>query len=158
MEKKLSESGSCWISLGAVLAGIAVITGAFAAHGLDSFCAKKYADEPAVTVAGWEHPMAYKRLNDFQVGARYQMYHALGMIALGLLMNHRRSKLLTAAGTCFALGIVLFSGSLYALVLTGIKILGAITPIGGVLMIIGWGLFAWGACSAKPGISQPENE
>ncbi|MCA9041388.1 MAG: DUF423 domain-containing protein [Planctomycetaceae bacterium] len=145
--------GAGWITLGAILAGVAVITGAFAAHGLDGFCAEKYAGEPVVNIAGWEHPMAYKRLNDFQVGARYQMYHALALIGLGLLAGRRPHKLLNAAGYCFLGGILLFSGSLYLLVLSGVTILGAITPIGGTLMIIGWGLFAGGAWAGKGSIS-----
>ncbi|QDU78862.1 hypothetical protein Pla110_05660 [Polystyrenella longa] len=145
----MNKNGTGWIALGAILAGIAVITGAFAAHGMDGFCAEKYGGEPAVVIAGWEHPLAYKRLNDFQVGARYQMYHALGLIAVGLLLGFRACKLVSAAGWCFLAGIILFSGSLYVLVLSGITWLGAITPIGGVLMIIGWGLLAAGAWTGR---------
>ena len=144
----MNQAGTRWIALGALLAGIAVITGAFAAHGMDKFCVKKYGDKPAVSIAGMEQPISYKRLNDFKTGARYQMYHALGLIAIGLLLRHQSGKTLHAAAFCFLFGILLFSGCLYALVFTGIKFLGAIVPIGGVLMILGWVLFAWGACSA----------
>lgn len=145
----MNHAGTKWIILGALSAGIAVGLGAIAAHGLDQFCIEKYGDEPNVKIAGWEQPTAYKRLNDFQTGARYQMYHALGLIAIGLLLKHQPSKLLNAAGFCFFFGTILFSGLLYALVFTGIKILGAIVPIGGVLMIVGWVLFAWGARSGS---------
>ncbi|MFC4454929.1 DUF423 domain-containing protein [Deinococcus sonorensis] len=102
---------------GAVLAGIGVALGAFGAHGLKTV-------------------LTPDLLATFETGVRYQMYHGLGLLALGALPNQRRAPLFLLAGT------VVFSGSLYLLSLSGVKWLGAITPIGGVLQLIGWGLAA----------------
>ena len=70
---------------------------------------------------------------------RYQMYHALALLAVGLLAERRASRLLGASGALFVAGTVLFSGSLYALSLSGVTWLGAITPFGGVAFLSGWG-------------------
>ena len=102
---------------GALDAALAVGLGAFAAHGL------KARLEPRL-------------LEVFETGARYQMYHALAIVFCALLAA--RSPGATAAGWIFQLGIVLFSGSLYALALTDIKVLGAVTPFGGVAFLVGW--------------------
>lgn len=141
-------SGQSWVATGAVSAAIAVICGAFAAHGLDGVLAKKYAGQTKV-VTGEEIPASRKYLNDFRTAAEYQMSHALGLIAVGLLsLIAARSGALTVAGWSMLLGTVLFSGSLYALVLTGITKLGMITPIGGVLFIVGWVALAVAAVGA----------
>jgi uncharacterized membrane protein YgdD (TMEM256/DUF423 family) len=95
------------------------MAGAFAAHGLKP---RLSADALAI----------------FETGARYQMYHALAMALAALIAQ-------TRAAALFLVGIILFSGSLYLLALTGIGILGAITPIGGLCFIAGWGLVAWRA-------------
>jgi uncharacterized membrane protein YgdD (TMEM256/DUF423 family) len=142
-------SGDRWIALGASLAGLAVICGAFAAHGLDTQLPKQYAGQTR-TVAGETVPAARKYIADFKTAAEYQMYHALGIIAVGLLMQRRPAGSLNAAGWCFLLGILLFSGSLYALVLTGVTRFGAITPIGGVLFIVGWSAIAVGLIRRTP--------
>lgn len=136
-------SGDRWIALGAALAGLAVICGAFAAHRLDTELPRQYAGQTK-TVAGETVPAARKYIADFKTAAEYQMSHALGLIVVGLLMQRRPGGSLNAAGWCFLLGIILFSGSLYALVLTGVTKFGAITPIGGLLFIIGWGALAVG--------------
>jgi uncharacterized membrane protein YgdD (TMEM256/DUF423 family) len=123
-----------WIVLGAVFAFLSVGCGAFGAHGLESKL------EPRM-LAIWE------------TAARYQMYHALALIGLGLWAGQRlilsaSAPLPTAtsvAGWAFTIGIVLFSGSLYALALSGIKVLGAITPLGGVAFLVGWIAFALAA-------------
>ena len=114
-----------YIAIGAMLAGIAVILGAFAAHGL-----KKILTVQDIAV--------------FETGVRYQMYHAFAIIIVGILYKENYSKKLLLAGKLFMLGIVLFSGSLY--LLTAIKYLqtdsflwiGAITPLGGVCFIAAW--------------------
>lgn len=77
-------------------------------------------------------------LNIFEVAVRYQMYHALVLIALVALIGLFPSLWLTSAGWFFITGVVIFSGSLYALVFSGVRIWGAITPIGGLLLLIGW--------------------
>ncbi|NES90603.1 DUF423 domain-containing protein, partial [Okeania sp. SIO2B9] len=83
-------------------------------------------------------------LDIFQTGARLQMYHSLAllMVAFLLTIEELPQGLMVAAGYAFIIGIAIFSGSLYALSLTGIKWLGAITPIGGIALIIGWGCMA----------------
>lgn len=137
-----SRCGECWIAVGGLLAGLAVVCGAFAAHGLDGYFARKYAGEVRVVV-GQEVPRAVKYIADFRTGAEYQMTHALALIAAGLLMNRRgRRKLLCVTAWCFAIGIALFSGSLYVLTITGQGWLGAVTPFGGTALIIGWIVFA----------------
>ena len=103
---------------GAILAGLAVVFGAFGAHMLES-------------------KVSASRLSTFETGVQYQMYHALALLIVGYIsMSH--PGLLNSAGYCFLAGTIIFSGSLYLLVLTDTGWLGAITPIGGVLFILGW--------------------
>jgi uncharacterized membrane protein YgdD (TMEM256/DUF423 family) len=129
-----TSHSSSWLVVAAVLGGLAVAFGAFGAHGLK---ARFTADDPML--ANWE------------TAARYQMYHALALLAVGLLAVHSSSRALNIAGLCMTLGTVIFSGCLYALVLTGERRLGAIVPIGGVLMIVGWLFLAIAAFrSASP--------
>jgi uncharacterized membrane protein YgdD (TMEM256/DUF423 family) len=112
-----------WIVLGAVNALLSVAAGAFGAHAL-----KARLPEELLAI--------------FETGARYHMYHSLGLIAIGLVAQARPSPLLSTAGWAMLAGIVLFSGSLYALALTGIRVLGAITPLGGVGFLAGWAMLA----------------
>ena len=111
------------VALGATMAGLAVAAGAFGAHALRARLA------PGDFLV-------------FETGARYQMYHGLALIAAGWVAERWPGPLGGAAGWCFVAGIVLFSGSLYALTLTGVRALGAITPIGGVCFLAGWGCLA----------------
>lgn len=112
--------------LGSVFAGLGVAAGAFGAHMLGAY-------------------VAPHRLGTFEVAVRYQMYHALALLMLGLYGKQIAGPLLTWAGYLFTFGIVLFSGSLYLLVLTDKTWLGAVTPIGGVAFIAGWVLLATAA-------------
>jgi uncharacterized membrane protein YgdD (TMEM256/DUF423 family) len=121
----MSDPRSGWIAIGAVNAALAVAAGAFAAHGL-----RDRLDARALEV--------------FETGARYHMYHALALIAAGLVASSAARGAQTA-GWIFQVGIVLFSGSLYALALTGAKGLGAITPLGGLAFLVGWLWLAWAA-------------
>ena len=105
--------------LGAGFAGLAVLTGAFGAH----FLSKRISSE---------------MLNVFEIGSRYQMYHALGLFIVAWSMCQWKSQFLDVAGWSFVIGILLFSGSLYALSFTGARWLGAITPLGGISFIFGW--------------------
>lgn len=142
-------SASRWILLGAILGGLSVGLGAFAAHGLDGVFVKKYEGKTRV-VAGETMPLARKFLNDFKTGAEYQMYHSLAVLVVGLLCRQRTSWRLNTAGYAFVAGIVLFSGSLYILTLTGVTKWGMVTPLGGVAFLIGWlALAADGAASAS---------
>ena len=108
-----------WIIAGSFFAALAVIFGAFGAHGLKS----KISAEDLVI---------------FETGVRYQMYHSLGLILLGLLGISTSINISQLPGLLFILGIIVFSGSLYLIPLTGLRWLGAITPIGGTALIVGW--------------------
>jgi len=131
-----------WGVCGAISAGLAVLLGAFAAHGLDRRFEAQYFDVLPKVVAGHPVPAAHKALTDFKTGAQYQFWHALGMLAVGLYAKRRGSRLLMVAGWSFLLGTVFFSGSLYLLTLLNKPILGMIAPIGGTLFLIGWGCLA----------------
>lgn len=106
--------------LGAIAGGLAVAIGAFGAHAL----------KPFLMEAGREAT--------FELAVRYQFYHALALLAAGIIMKESNSKALHYSGLFFFLGMILFSGSLYVLCFTGIKMLGAVTPFGGVFFILGW--------------------
>jgi uncharacterized membrane protein YgdD (TMEM256/DUF423 family) len=113
-----------FLSLGALLAGIAVAAGAFGAHALR---ARLEPDMLAV----------------FETGARYHMYHALALVAVAWAVARWPESQAAVAGWLFVAGIVVFSGSLYALALSGVRALGAITPLGGLCFLAGWGMLAW---------------
>jgi uncharacterized membrane protein YgdD (TMEM256/DUF423 family) len=106
---------------------IAVAAGAFGAHGL-----KKRLEPDLLAV--------------FETGARYQMYHALALFAVAWLIA-RGATPARLAGWLFVAGIVLFSGSLYALALSGVRSLGAVTPLGGLCFLAGWGILVWAAAT-----------
>ena len=109
---------------GAIAAFIAVALGAFGAHSLRT-------------------KLSPEMLNIFEVGVRYQMYHALGLIAVAWAITRWPEANLNAAGWAFIVGIVIFSGSLYLLSITDTRWLGAITPIGGLAFLIGWAILVW---------------
>ncbi len=135
-------SGRLWLASGAILAGLAVALGAFGAHGLEPALKSVYAESDKRIIAGLEVPASWKYLQDFKTAAEYQLTHALALLAVGLLARDHSRRSLTVAGWSFIGGIVLFSGSLYVLVITGVRVLGAITPLGGVLFLIGWASLA----------------
>jgi uncharacterized membrane protein YgdD (TMEM256/DUF423 family) len=115
-----------FFGLGALSAVLAVAAGAFGAHAL-------------------RHRMAPDTLGVFEVGARYHMYHALGLLAAAWAVTRWPGGATTIAGWLFVAGTVIFSGSLYALSLTGQRWLGAVTPLGGLAFILGWAALAWAA-------------
>ena len=121
-----------FLSMGAILAGLSVAFGAFASHAL-----KTRLDDRALSI--------------FETGARYQMYHALALILVSLLLSRAElgQSWLTASGTAFIAGVMLFSGSLYALSLSGVKWLGAVAPLGGAAFLIGWTCLAIAAWNYK---------
>lgn len=112
------------IIAGAVAAGLAVVLGAFGAHAL-------------------EGRVTPERLETFETGVRYQMYHSLALLFVGWAAAQHLGDLAVWAGYLFIFGIIVFSGSLYLLVLTDTGWLGAITPFGGAAFIAGWGLLVW---------------
>jgi uncharacterized membrane protein YgdD (TMEM256/DUF423 family) len=115
-----------FLLIGAVAAFLAVTLGAFGAHGLRG-------------------RLTPEMLAVFQTGVQYHMYHALALMLVSGIMGRVTGRLIQTAGWCFAAGIVLFSGSLYALATTGVTLLGAITPIGGIFFLIGWACLAFAA-------------
>jgi uncharacterized membrane protein YgdD (TMEM256/DUF423 family) len=118
-----------FVMLGAVSAFVAVAAGAFGAHGLRA-------------------RLAPDLLAVFETAARYQMYHALALLAVAWVAARWPGPLPQWAGWLFVVGTVLFSGSLYALALTSVRWLGAITPLGGVAFLAGWLCLALAARSA----------
>jgi len=113
-----------FLLVGALAGATAVALGAFGAHGLRA-------------------RLSPEMLAVFETGVRYHMYHALALVALAAVMGRMDAgRLLPAAGWLFTAGIFLFSGSLYALALTGVTVLGAITPLGGLAFLAGWACLA----------------
>lgn len=111
-----------WIAIGALLGLSGVALGAFGAHALGS--------------------LPEEALKHFETAVRYQMYHAGAILVIGLLLRDQPSALLHAAGAAFLVGILIFSGTLYGIALSGFRPLGMLTPIGGVGFIAGWALLA----------------
>ena len=121
-----------FLTAAAILAGLAVAAGAFASHAL-------------------KERLTERALEIFETAARYQMYHALALFLVAILLSRTETiaPTLSIAGYAFIAGITIFSGSLYALSLTDIKWLGAITPLGGAAFLVGWGCVAIAAWSFK---------
>lgn len=118
------SSDRVFFVVGSFLAGVAVAAGAFGAHGLQ----------------GRVEP---RMVEVFATAARYQMFHALALLAVAWGVSRWPEARLETGGWLLAAGTLVFSGSLYLMVFTGVRWLGAITPVGGVLMIAGWLLLAW---------------
>lgn len=121
-----------FISVAAILGGLSVAAGGFASHAL-------------------KEKLSERALEIFETAARYQMYHSLALLLVALLLMRAEFPVptLIVTGWLFIVGIAIFSGSLYALSLTGVKLLGAITPLGGAAFIAGWGTLAIAAWSVK---------
>lgn len=115
-----------FVILGAVLGGLGVAAGAFGAHALHAQL------EP-------------RMLEVFETGVRYQMYHALALLAAAWVVQQTEASAAHIAGWAFVAGILLFSGSLYAMAFTGVHGLGAITPVGGAAFLVGWAALALAA-------------
>lgn len=105
--------------LGAVLGLLAVVAGAFGSHAL-------------------KNKLTQEMLTTFEVGVRYQMYHALAIILVVSISNFFPGSLAIISGWFFFVGTLIFSGSLFLLIVTGVRSLGMITPFGGVLLLMGW--------------------
>lgn len=118
--------------LGSASAGIAVALGAFGAHALKT-------------------RLSPEMLAVYDTGVRYQMFHALALLAVAWAGTRwPGSTAITASGWLFIAGTLLFSGSMYALSLSGVRGLGAVTPIGGLAWLVGWAMLAWGVAKATP--------
>lgn len=121
-----------FFTLGAIFAFIAVAAGAFGAHALEA-------------------RLTPERLDTFQLAARYQMYHALALLAVAWAATRWPGAATTTAGWLFVAGILVFCGTVYALALGGPRWLGAITPIGGLAFLAGWLALAWAGIRAGAG-------
>ena len=126
----MSASDRAFTAIGAVSGLLSVAAGAFGAHAL-------------------RHRVAADALALWETGARYQMYHALGLLAAAWVASRWPGWGVNAAGWLFVLGTLTFSGSLYALALSGVRALGAVTPIGGAALVCGWALLAWAAIGGR---------
>lgn len=122
----MMTSARFWLFTAALLGALAVAFGAFGAHALKA-------------------RLSPELMQVYQTGVQYQFYHVLALLAAALLMQTQPTLQLATACLFFCSGIFLFSGSLYVLALSGIKILGAITPFGGLAFIAGWVALAWHA-------------
>jgi uncharacterized membrane protein YgdD (TMEM256/DUF423 family) len=120
-----------WITFGAALGGLAVALGAFGAHGLEDYLA------------------ANNQRGNFETAVRYQMYHALALMLIGVLAERRPAKALNVAGACFFAGSLFFCGALYGIALIPMPRLGMVAPIGGALFIAGWVLLLVWALRGK---------
>jgi uncharacterized membrane protein YgdD (TMEM256/DUF423 family) len=119
-----------FFALGALVGGLAVAAGAFGAHALR------------------DH-LAPERLVQYELAVRYQLYHALALLAVGWAAYRWPGATVHAAGWLFIVGIVIFCGTVYALAFGSPRWFGAITPIGGLSLIIAWALLAWAAFTEK---------
>ena len=127
-----------WIRLGAFLSFFAVLMGTFGAHGLPEYFKVHYENTEPYLLAGHPIPMAHHYLDVFHTGLKYHLYHGLAIILVGLLKAGKTNRLLDIAASTFFWGTVLFSGSLYILSVTGVKIWGMVAPMGGILYFVGW--------------------
>ena len=112
------------LTIGSLFAALSVLLGAFGAHGL-------------------KNRLSMEDLAIFETAVRYQMYHALGILLMGVASFYLTEKLVSIPAYFLILGIIIFSGSLFLLVFTNLRWFGAITPIGGLCLIIGWLLLAY---------------
>ena len=122
----IEMQSTLFVFLGGILAALAVGLGAFGAHALKS-------------------QLTAEQLTTFQMAVQYQMYHAIGLVLIGLLEQYRRSPWFDGAGYSMLIGIILFSGLLYAWLATGRRFFVYPVPVGGLAFIIGWVLLAIGA-------------
>jgi uncharacterized membrane protein YgdD (TMEM256/DUF423 family) len=124
-----------FLLVAAVSGFLAVALGAFGAHGLRASL------ESAADGA--------KRLEWWNTAAHYHLIHSLAVALAGYLVERSPGSAATVSGWCFVAGIAVFSGSLYVMTVTGLRALGAVTPIGGVLLLVGWAAAAWSAYSSN---------
>lgn len=114
-----------FLQAGSLLGAIGVMVGAFGAHAL----------KPMLVASG--------RFETFETAVRYQFYHALALVLVGMLAKEFSAKTLNYSSFCFLIGTLIFSGSLYLICFTGITAFGAVAPIGGTLLVVAWLLLFW---------------
>ena len=124
------SAGKLWLALGALYGLLGVALGAFGAHALKA-------------------RLTGELLPIWKTAVEYHFWHALALVLVGVLALQRPATALNVAGGAFALGVLVFSGSLYALALSGVRGLGAVTPVGGVLLMVGWAALLWAAVTGR---------
>lgn len=125
MKLQRQNMNKLFLQSGAILGLLGVALGAFGAHALEKMLA------------------ATGRTATFETAVKYQFYHALVLLLIGLLAKEIPSKFINYSGYCMLVGVLIFSGSLYTICFTGIKAFGAVAPIGGTLLIASWGLLLY---------------
>ena len=130
-----------WFLIGCLLAALAVLLGAFGAHGLERHLKESNTSEVDV----------HKQLGQWETAVRYHMYHALGCIVVAFMSGPATGPRSRTAGLFFLCGILLFSGGLYGYVLTHVRLMVLIVPVGGLAFIVGWLLLAF-----SPTVHRPE--
>ena len=137
--------GKKWITVACCLGAAAVLLGAFGAHGLPDWLQRQGQDPQVVA----------RRLDQFETAVRYQFYHALALLAAGILGSERHLRGWQWSAIAFAIGIVCFSGSLYGIVFTELRFLGMIAPVGGLLLTCGWLSLAWSVMTSPRAGADP---
>lgn len=150
-------NGKNWLITGGVIGLLAVVFGAFGAHGIEGVIPQWYGEDDLKkddTVEESDAPPTWYRLDQLHqkklktwiTGVRYHFYHTLAIIAVGvlLLVSGQKNKWLDCAATCFVIGIAGFSGSIYVLVISKVGILGMTAALGGVILVLGWLFFVLG--------------
>jgi len=132
-QRIIASRGGRWVAVGAICGLLAVGFGAFGAHGLEDHFAK---------IAETDPDLAAKRLDNWRTAAQYHMHHSIAIVLAGFLMQFRSSRIAGFSAGFFTIGIVIFSGCLYTLVVTEIRVLGAVVPLGGLSFMVGWILLA----------------
>ena len=132
----MNRAARMFLVMGALSGATAVMAGAFGAHAI-------------------AESVTPERLATFRTGAQYQLIHSLALLLVGIIVERLPSKVVQWSGQLFLAGVILFSGSLYALVLVDLPAFGVITPFGGLAFICGWLLLAWGAWKAQAELSLP---
>ncbi|MCS6824715.1 MAG: DUF423 domain-containing protein [Cytophagaceae bacterium] len=126
--------GKIFLFTGSILGMLGVAVGAFGAHGLQKIL------------------LAHNRVETFETAVKYHFYHGLALLVLGLFLYIKPTNLyLIWSGYLFIAGVIIFSGSLYILSLTNVKWWGAVTPVGGIVFILGWLFLAWGCLKSSTG-------
>ena len=114
-----TQTAKYFLVIGSLSMALSIAAGAFGTHAL-------------------KETLAPNLLNAFQTSVNYHMFHSIALLLIGILLNHTQEKLICISGLVMLLGLTLFSGSLYALSLSGVTQLGIVTPIGGIYLIISW--------------------
>ena len=132
-------SAKTWVLVAAILGAVAVMLGAFGAHAFPGWLRSR----------GLEEAILVRRLENLEIGVRYQMYHALALMAVGCLQLQAPARMISVAGWLWIVGILLFSGCLYLYALSGLRLFAMIVPLGGVSFIAGWLALAYGVASSR---------